>query len=394
MLMKFQVAKSDLLDALQTVSGSMASGEGDITSHFLFRMSPSNPTQVEVLTACQRVFSSCPVKAAVLSEGEAFTVEGWRVKKWLGVIGDTAVTIENTAGGDVRFDAGTYVQTFHSLDPQNFNLWDKTFAKAVSKGTLPAHRLASALKSGKLFASKDETNMPEAVVVDVRNGLLTAMDKRSVVVFFKVTGLEQSSLRIHTKDVPVLTGFLSSIEGDVEILENERNLFLKRAADGAVYGETRYQVDYPNLSPPSNEDQRTWTVSVDGLRRAILSNQCGASKDDNRLYLSLPDEDGPLLVSMKNENGKTTAISVPCDAVLNVADAADLPKEGFPVSCSHMLDILELVGSAAGSMITLGVNVNPAKKHRYIRVVRTLFAEEVGNAEGDQYVYVLAGMMW
>ena len=42
MLMKFQVAKSDLLDALQTVSGSMASGEG---GHYLSFSVPHVPEQ-------------------------------------------------------------------------------------------------------------------------------------------------------------------------------------------------------------------------------------------------------------------------------------------------------------------------------------------------------------
>jgi len=391
-MMKFQVAKSDLLEALQTVSGAMSSTEGDITSHFLFRISPKDAEQVEVLTSHQRVFASCPVKAKVMEVGDPFTVEGWRIKKWLGTIGDAAVVVEPQAGGDVKCDTGSYVQNFRSLDPQNFVFWDKTLEKSVSKGSLSASRLAFALKSARNFASLDESNMPEAVVVDVRNGMVTATDKRSVVSFFKVVGLESSGLRIHSKDVPCLAGFLASCEGDVEILESDRNLFMKRS-DGATYGETRYQANYPNLSPPPSEDQRTWTVNTDALKRAVEANQAGAAKKDSRLYLSLPDEDGPLLVSMQNENGKPSVVSVKCEAVLNVATAPEIPKDGFPVSADHLLHIIDTVGCSTSDTITLGINVITEKKHRYIRVERPMFADDKGEG-GDKYVHVLAGLLW
>ena len=47
-----------------------------------------------------------------------------------------------------------------------------------------------------------------------------------------------------------------AIDGDVEILDAKRIVFLKRVSDGAVYGETRYQIEFPNLNYADEADQR------------------------------------------------------------------------------------------------------------------------------------------
>lgn len=389
---KFQVAKQDLQEAIDTVGGALAPSAGDITSHFLFRICPDDSSKVEVLAHSNRVCASCPIKAAAVMElGLAFTVEGWRLKGWLGAIDDAAVTFELLPGGEVKAEVKDYAaQTFRSLDPQNFSYWDKTIAKAQSVGKVVATRLASALKNAKNFASLDENTLPEAVVVEARNGHLAATDKQSVLAFFKVRGLDQSKMLIHSKDIGTVVAFLGTVDGEVEILESERAVYFKRLHDGAVLGETRYQVKFPDVSPPPDKDQRTWKVKTADLRKALSFTYYGAAKKDNRLFLSHPDEDGPIKVAMKNESGKLTTVNVPCLEGTKLDDAPDLPSDGFPISREHLQDVLDILGTET---ITLGVNVNPAKKNRYVRVTNAVYSDDKGE-NGDLYTFILAGMVW
>lgn len=392
MSMKFQVAKKDLQEAIETVVGAWSS-TGDITSHILFRICQDDNSKVEVLAHSNRVFASCPIKAAVVMElGTAFTVEGWRLKGWLSGIEDAALTMEMLQDGEVRAEVKDYAtQTFRSLDPQNFPYWDKSMAKAKSVGKVVASRLSGALKNIKGFASPDENTLPEAVVVEVRSGVLTATDKASVLAFITVKGLENSEMRIHAKDIGTMCGFLGSVDGEVEILETDRHVYLKRLADGAVYGEVRFQIEYPKVVSPPETDQQTWKVKTADLKRAVLFNYYGADKKDNRLYLSRPDEDGPVKVSMKNESGKLTTVPVPCLESTKGKDVPELPAEGFPISREHAQLLLELLSMS--DTITLGINVIAAKKQRYVRVTSTFFADEKGE-NGDTYVFCLAGSVW
>ena len=394
--MKFQIAKQDLDVALATVGGALASSPGDISSHYVFRISLTDDTKVEILAASNRVYASCPVaKAVVMEVGEPFTVEGWRLKGWVSNVGDAALTVEtNPANAEVTVTAGKYTQTFRSLDYKNFTVMDKTLEKAELKATIPAKRLTTALKSAKAFASDDDSNQPEVVVVDVRNGLLMATDKRSVAAFFTVQGLEDCNMRVHAKDVSALCGFLDGIDGEVEILDSKRVVFFRRKSDGALYGETRYQVEFPNLTFNVEPDQRTWTVKTAELRRAAMTAYYGASKTDNRLFFIPPNDEGVMKVAMKTDTntGKMTLIPLAAEVAVNDPNSTEPPEGGFPVSHEHVLALLDAVGT--DETVALGINVNATKKNRFVRVTRKVFADAKDPTVGDSYTYVLAGMIW
>lgn len=390
--MKFNVKKSDLEFALATVAGAMGS-EGDFSSHVVFRMKPGTSDQVEVLAAYNRIYAQCAIpKVTVLEEGEPFTIEGWRLRGWVGIVGDVDLEFETLANAEIQVTAGKYTQRFRSLDATNFHWMDKTLAGAISKGTIRAKRLATALQAAKSFTSTDESRRPDVVVVDIKDGLLMATDKSSVIVFFTLKDLPDCSMRVHVKDISGVAGFLDPIEGDIEILDANRIVFMKRLTDGAIYGETRYQVAFPNLSYTDDSDQAIWTVKTDELRKAALHAYFGASKTDKRLFLTPPDDKGLMKVSMKTDTATGVQTHVPIECTVKVLDdkSSEIPKDGFPVSYPHVMALLDAFDDAT---IDLGVNVDVGKKKRYIRVTKKMFVDEKDGTY-DRYIFVLAGMVW
>lgn len=393
--MKFQVAKSDLEFALNTVAGALGAGDSDIGSHFVFRILPGTTDQVQVLASSNRIYAHCTVpKAKVTEEGPAFTVEGWRLKGWIGMVGDVALDVETLDNAEIQIKGGKYALRFRSLDATHFQYMDKTLANANLTGKIAAKRLSAALKAAKSFASTDETNKPDVVTMDIKNGLLMATDKSSVVVFFTLKDLANVSMRIHVKDVSGVSGFLDNIDGDVEILDAKRVVFLKRVSDGAVYGETRYQIEFPNLNYADEVDQRLWKVGVTELRAAAQNGFFGASKTDSRMFLH-PVENGQIKVSMKTDTntGMFASVYVACDETPdpNNANIPEVPKDGFPVSHPHVIALLDAF--ADEKFIELGINVDPVKKKRYIRVTKRVFVDDK-DGTFDKYVFVLAGMVW
>ena len=392
--MKFQVAKSDLEFALSTVSGALSAGDADISSHFVFRIKPGTTDQLEVLTASNRSYAQCTVpKALVTDIGMPFTIEGSRLRGWISVIGDVALDVETLADQEVQVKAGKYTQRFRSLDPAKFQYMDKTVATAELKSTIKAKRLVAAFKAAKAFASTDDSNKPDVVVLDIKDGLLMATDKSSVVVFFTLKDLTDCTFRVHVKDVSNMSGFLESIDDTVEVLDAKRLVFLRRVSDGAIYGETRYQIEFPTLNPSNEVDQRIWTVKSDDLRRAARNGFFGATKYDNRLFLGAVNAEGCIPVSMKTDTNSKVATTVPvaCQEVINDPTAPDVPTDGFPVSYQHIMALLDAF--PGDETISLGVNVHPAKKKRYIRVTKKVF-EDPADDSCDTYVFVMAGMVW
>ena len=394
--MKFQVAKSDFLFALNTVSSAKSSTEGDISSHFVFRLEPGTTDKVQILAGSNRVYAHCTIpKAIVKEEGESFTIEGWRLLGWLNNVGDVAVDVETMADAEVQIKAGKMSQRFRSLDAANFQYVDKILATATTKGKIAAKRLSKAFTSAKNFASTDESNKSDVVVIDIKDGLLTATDKTSVLVFITLQDFADVSMRIHVKDIGSIANFLNPIGDDeIEILDAKRTVFMKRLSDGAVLGETRFQNNFPTLNPPDDTDQRVWSINVSELRKAAQHGFYGAKKDDDRLYLHAPETDGTMKVSMLTDTntGGSQPLSITATETINDPNAEAVPATGFPVSYPHILALLDAFPGDA--TIEIGVNVNAVKRKRFLRVTKQLFVDEKDNTKFDKYVFVLAGLVW
>ena len=392
--MKFQVAKSDLETAISTVGGAMNAADGDISSHLLFRMKPGPVDKVEMLAASNRIYANCVIQKAVVTDaGSSFTIEGWRLKGWIGMVGDVPLDFETTTDAEVIVKGGKYTQRFRSLDPSHFHFMDKTLAGAEFKGRIKAKRLSHALRIAKSFASTDDTTKPDVVVVDIQDGQLVATDKSSVVVFFTLNDLPKCTMRVHIKDVSGMASFLDQVDGDVEVLDATRVVFIRRLSDNAVYGETRYMVNFPKLTPPATVDQRTWSVKASELRRAAQHGHFGARKDDKRLFVHPPDSEGRIKVSMKTDTnvGVFTPVYIECTEVKNDPKASDIPSDGFPVSYQHVLAILDAFPN--DDNLDLGVNFDPVKNRMYIRVAKKVFVDDK-DGSCDTYLFVLAGMVW
>lgn len=334
--MRFQVAKRDLEAALQVVSSSISNSGSDISAHYTFRRTGKEEGKygIEVLTYANQTCSSCPLAAVSFSEvGDkkktAFTIEGWRLKDWLKCIPADSVPEFSLVDGEVTIKVRRGSQDFQSLDPSTFPYWDKVLAESEVKATLPADRLAAALAYSRLFIM-DKDGEPDKSVCEVLEGVMYSSDRKAVTLI-KVPGMEESSLRVHGKDVSGFLTFLGTAgDGNVEILEHERNLFVRRCVDGAVFGEARFQFQFPvpkvKLDDPSHH---IWEIPCDEFRSAIGFLVAGADPKDNRLCLAPGAAPGEVTLSMTNTTGKVTTLTLSGITMQSDPQAPAVPEAGF-----------------------------------------------------------------
>lgn len=392
--MKFQVAKCDLMTAIDTVAAGMSGSGDDLSTHYLFRLPPGGDgTRVEVLTYTgnSRVFAGCSFVAAVIPDGkDAFTVSGWRLRKWMPSIPDGTVFMFDFDGHETTIscsdasilDANEDQVKFASLDPNGFPFWDQVLKVAKPTMKISADRIRSALDCAKRFASDEENSKPHMCVCEVRNGMMMATDGIAAVAI-TMPGVDQAALRIHVKDAQHIGTFLSSIEGEVEVLEHDRCIIFRRS-DGSYYGETRIQANFPGFRPPTGDDQHWWVIPVDGLKMAMSGLQALASRDDNRIRLDRPDPTGPIKLSMMLPSGKETFRRVPCSSSGSTQGAPNLPANGFTLPHAQLMKALDVAG---GTDIRIGINVH--MKNGYIKIVSRRFDDTQGNG-GDEYLVMMA----
>jgi len=390
--MKIKAAKCDLEAALTVVNPSMAGTGGDLTTHYLFRKHKDDG-KAEVLTYSGRIYAGCPFVAEVELDDEdgavnAFTIEGKRLRSWLGAVPDAALSFAfDQKTKKVKAKAPNGTQTFQSLDPDNFPYWDDRLKEAEEAATFPAHRLHAALNYARLFASVDESRTPELCVCEVRDGGMAATNKVSAVVI-QMPGFKDASLRVHVKDAATILSFLGTIgTGDVVAHTHDRCVFFVRA-DGAIQVEGRLIVDFPNFKAPTGDDQRSWTVKVSDLKNCIAFLTSGAAWEDNRLHFTRPDSDGPVVVSMLNTTGTRTKYEVGCPESGEGENVPDLPADGFVLAHEPLTKMLD---ACEEDTIRLGVNVRGQQAGGYLRYVSERFGVE-GDAEAvepDTYLTLL-----
>jgi len=387
--MKIEVAKQDLDAALSVVSHSISSSGADLSTHFLFRAIPGDDKKAEVRTHTGRVYSGCPFVAAVTTEDDgpkAFTIDGWRLKQYLGAIDDCALTFEFDGTVTTVTDPGGSIR-LKTLDPDGFPHWDKNIEDAKVTATMTAERLAAALDFSRSFASDDPSKSPHLCVCEVLEGVIASSDKQ-VGTYLTVPGLSECNIRVFAKDAPGILAFLNQSEGDIEVLEHDRHAFFRRT-DGAVFGESRYLVQFPRPKRPPIEDAFWWDFSVNDLKRAMSIMKAAADKEDIRILLKPVDDS--IEVSMLDATGKRTARTIPCteQGKQEVADgekAPDpMPDDGFLLPSTGLTRFFSLWNND-----TIRFGINPRGKRGYTRIEDVRFASEDGTDEGDTYVTVLA----
>lgn len=331
--MKIEIAKSDLESALAVVGNTVSGSGSDLSAHFLFRVQEG---VAQVLAFHHRTFSLAPLtKARVEGEdGDAFTVEAWRLTKWVSGIGDVAVLLSTDGNGEVKVSGGRSTIRLRSLDPSKFPYWDKTLAGATSTGSVPANRLGAAVGYARRFVSQEDTTRPEISQIEAMGGCLWSSDRRAVSLV-KVDGLEDMGLRVAGKDIPAVLKFLTTkptADDTVEVLEADSAVYFRRT-DGAHVGVARPNAAFPTLKGVESDPSEVWVeFAGSDLRAAVNVLSASASKDNEAILLSVKGKQ--LVFSMTSEAGGTD--EYPVD--LTASEGLDtFPVDGASVGFGHLL---------------------------------------------------------
>lgn len=355
--MKIEVAKPDLEAALQVASIGAASTGSDLTTHFVFRHREESNT-VEVLSNNNRIGCSMPIQAANVSlsdDSNAFTVESWRLNKWISAIEDCVLTLEFKEGL-VKATSPKGSVKFQSLDPAQFSYWDETLAEVKEGVSISAKRLQSALSHVKLFISDKDTTQPKLAVTEMRKSSLQATDKGALAVAV-LEDLDKSEFRIHGKDLSSVMSFLGqSGDESVELKEHGRCLFIVRH-DGGVLSVGRPPHPFPDITVDMGDtDPHYWNLDKDEVISAINSLVASASREDTRVNFNWV-KDGVVSLTMASASGdKVTMhletqkqalpgkgeddepVTVPGHGTLEGAN--EIPEEGFDLAYPYLLRLL------------------------------------------------------
>jgi len=372
--MKIQVAKRDLETALQVVSSSLGSGsEGDISTHFLFRARKEGKDwKAEVLTYTERLCAGAPFIAKVEVEDDgptAFTIPGWRIKGVLSVFPDAALTFEYDDESKMITYRGPRGEDgsiqFESLDPDDYPYWDAGVKEAKSVAKIPAASLRRAVMWARPFVLLDsETRRPDLCVFESREGTIHASNMKSAALV-TVPGMKDSALRVHGGDAPKIVSFLDTFgeEGEVEILESDLALYLKRG-DGAVFGETRYNVKFPDNMKMGqvDVDPLSWEFPISELKDSIHVLLHAANKDDNRLRFKSGKKETLILEMLRNSGNGNARQSIPLVDSGAEEDAPELTNKGFMLDHNELKRVLSIQEDA-----NLRMGIHPRGKSGFVR---------------------------
>ncbi|MBQ73265.1 MAG: hypothetical protein CMJ67_10215 [Planctomycetaceae bacterium] len=349
--MNIEVAKSDLEVALKNASLTVGSGS-DLSSHYLFR---HHEGQMEVLSYDMRVFSRAPFTATVEGgDGDAFTVEAWRLDKWIASVGDGVLTLTCDDQGQVTAKGPRSKIKLRSLDASRFPYWDGLMTQAEDVGDVPPSTLYRALNLTKHFVSSDDTSRPEICQAEASGGVLKATNRRAVscVTMRDLPGLD---LRIPGKDLTVVLKFLSdktTQENDVAVKQASRpdgsgggaaSIFMR--PDGSYVGVSRPTVAMPKLPVEVEESDVTLSLSVEEFNGAVDVLLAAAPKghaavsfsasDEGTLYLSMPSEAGGIdeypMIQSTATGLNDTSFKMDYSYVGHIADMFDLDFVTFGV---------------------------------------------------------------
>ena len=350
--MKIEVAKIDLESALAVSTLTVGSGT-DLSSHYLFRKTGAG---VEILSYDMRTFSGIPLKC--ISEGEdSFTVEAWRLDKWLSGVADGVLTITSDANGEVTAKGTKGRIRLRSLDPSKFPYWDRLYSDAKVDGTIVPSTLNRAINVSKCFVSTDDTQKPEICQIEAINGTLWSTDRRAL--SHVRVAMPELNMRIPGKDIPTITKFLSlkdTLNGDVTLLTSERSAndgggacaFIRRA-DGGYIGVSRPNAPFPKLDVnPENDDESSFVLDLVDFKSAVSVLSASAPKNHETIRLRYLD--GRVVASMPSDAGGEDdyPLTVKGDIVKGDAFA-----DGFTVGHNYLKSIADAFGVAE---LKLGVN--------------------------------------
>lgn len=362
--MEIKVAKRDLKDALGFVGHSMASSgsEDDITTHFLFRVQgdADSDRTLQLLAYTGHLFATAAVVGTQIdtesNDPKMFTIHGKRLRMWLDNVPDAPLTLvysaeEASTVVSVPASDQTLSQTFSSLDPSKFELWDDLVGEAELKGGVRANQLRQAFDYVRNFTGKDD-NKPHLLTFEARNGGILATDTKAAALV-TIGGLDKARFRIHRSDASSILASLAKFgESEIGIYETDRAVIFRRD-DGFLFGETGSElVSLKSITVSDGDNHHWWEVPVDDLKARIKLLRAGADWEDPRLRLRF--EDGKVELAMEiKDSGRWTTILLSCTNFGTQEGAEDLPERGFYVSYQHLTELLDRY---EGDTIKFGVN--------------------------------------
>ena len=384
--MKIEVAKSDLENALAIPRIAVGSGE-DLSAHYLFRVRGEG---VEILAQDLRVFGSASISGCQHDgeEGDAFTVESWRLDKWLsGVSGNKSLTLESREGGEIVATGSRSKTRFRSLDPTKFPFWDDLYSNATDVGEISPVSLARALNCSRWFVSADDTAKPELCQVEAVEGVLWATDRRALA-SVEMPRLPDLAVRIPGKDVSALIRFLTDkvTQGsNITIKQAERAFEEGGGAfavfhrpDGAYLGVTRPTSSFPTLNVDREaEDEVSLKIDKDEFTSAIEVLLSGAPKNHKSITFSYDQESKAVRLSMPCEAGDVV------DYLLEQASVENGEKweTDFTIDFQYVKGIADTF-----KLQTLDLGVNKRGRGGYVSF---RYSDEEDDGKGNRYYSVI-----
>lgn len=383
--MKIEVSKADLEAALVVSSLTVSSG-ADLSGHYVFRYLPKNQS-VEVLSYNQRLFSRAPLSCTyeVKDENapEAFTVESWRLSKWLSGVTESTLTLTADDKGDVVAKAPKSKIHIRSLDASKFPYWDAAFDNAQEVGDVASNVLARAFGLSKGFISSDDTNKPEICQAESVNGVLQATDRKALALV-EVPALSQTNLRIAGKDIGTLVRFLNLKSdskttkistGDRPASQGVGSCAFFARPDGSYLGISKPTLPFPTLKVDQNaapDAEFDLDMGDFGSAVAILSASAPKSHEAVKFrYL-----DGKVILSMPSEAGGDDEYPLSSSQITN----GDVFADGFTVDYPYLKSIAEAFG-----LSSINVGVTKRGKGGFISV-KHVDDDELG---GNKYFTVV-----
>ena len=382
--MKIEVAKKDLEAALAVASVAVESGVADLSSHYLFRFKDGQP---EVLSYGMRLFSRAPFTAVVDAEdGEAFTVEAWRLDKWMAGVGDGALTLTADGSGDVHAKGPRSRVRFRSLDPSKFPYWDETLAEAEVIGSTSARTISNALNLARWFVSADDTAKPELCQIEAVEGVIWATDRRALS-SVEIPSLPQLGIRVPGKAVASVLKYLGdkeTQEGDLEVLQAERSFedgggafAIFKRVDSAYLGVTRPTSQFPKLNVDRDaKNDAVLAVDVEELNAGVSVLLASAPKGHEAVTFSYDADSDKVSISMPCEAGGTDTYPLALTKVTEGAENFDVPfTVDYPyivgIASSYGLDQIEfgVCKRGRGGYISSAHSDEGADGNRYFSVV-------------------------
>lgn len=352
--MKIEVAKQDLEYAISVVSLAVGPGN-DLYSHFLFR-TRNGKAEINSDDGV-RLFAGCPLISTFEGdEGDAFTVEAWRLVKWMDGAKDGVLSLTFDGKGVEAKDSSGRKIRMRTLDPKKWRHNDALLDSATSVGSVEPQTLSRALALARWFVSPDDSSKPELCQIEAKDGVLWSTDRRALTSVV-VKNMDDLNIRVPGKDAAAVIRFLNDkAAGDtVEIKEAERPLdeggggnasFWR--ADGSYLGVVRPTNAFPTLNVDREaEDDAKLILDVPEFKAALNFLSAGAPKGHDSVTFKYDPNEGPegtVTLQMPCEEGGENGVDNYAMSLAKVLDGKSKWEKDFTVGMRYIQGIGDTFG--------------------------------------------------